>query len=155
MTKLNFWSLQPAKSSAKYQIYRQGRWSVDISKWWSTKKLGVLFDSTCCLDAHIGKLCRSINFNLYSVGKIRKYLDGSAAERWLMPPKHLAWITVAAYYMECCQNMQPGLKCLNWTILALCWENCIGFPWSMGSVTKFSSSPTRHWTVMLHNIWQH
>ena len=27
----------------------------------------------------------------------------------------------------------------------LCWENCIGFLWSIGSVTKRCSSPTRHW----------
>ena len=37
--------------------------------------LGVIFDSTCCLDAHIAKLCKNNNFNLYSVGRIRKYLD--------------------------------------------------------------------------------
>ena len=36
------------------------------------RNLGVIFDSTCCLDAHIAKQCRSINFNLYSVEKIRK-----------------------------------------------------------------------------------
>ena len=35
------------------------------------RNLGVIFHSICCLDAHIAKLCRSINFNLYSVGKIR------------------------------------------------------------------------------------
>ena len=42
--------------------------------------LGLIFDSTCCLDAHIAKLCRSNNFNLYSVGRIRKYLDKPTAE---------------------------------------------------------------------------
>ena len=47
------------------------------------RNLGVIFDSTCCLDAHIAKLCRSINFNLYSVGKIRKYLDGPTAEKMI------------------------------------------------------------------------
>ena len=45
------------------------------------RNLGVIFGSTCCLDAHIAKLCRSINFNLYSVGKIRKYFDGPTAEK--------------------------------------------------------------------------
>ena len=35
------------------------------------RNLGVIFDSTCCLDAHVAKLYRSINFNLNSVGKIR------------------------------------------------------------------------------------
>ena len=36
------------------------------------RNLGVIFDNTCCLDAHIAKS--------YSVGKIRKYLDGPTAE---------------------------------------------------------------------------
>ena len=41
------------------------------------RNLGMIFDSTCCLDAHVAKLWlrRSINLNLYSFGKIRKYLD--------------------------------------------------------------------------------
>ena len=47
------------------------------------RNLCVIFDSTCCLDAHIAKLCRSINFNLYSVGKIRKYHDGPTAEQMI------------------------------------------------------------------------
>ena len=29
------------------------------------RNLGVIFNSTCCLDAHIAKLCRNINFNSY------------------------------------------------------------------------------------------
>ena len=45
------------------------------------RNLGVIFDSTCCLDAHVVILCRSINFNLYSVRKIRKYLDGPTVEK--------------------------------------------------------------------------
>ena len=47
------------------------------------RNLGVIFDSTCCLDAHVAKLCRSINFNLYSVGKIRKYLDEPTVEKMI------------------------------------------------------------------------
>ena len=35
------------------------------------RNLGVIFDSTCWFEAHIAKLCRSIKFNLYSVGNIR------------------------------------------------------------------------------------
>ena len=34
------------------------------------RTLGAIFDSTCCLSEPIVKLCRSINFNLNSVGKI-------------------------------------------------------------------------------------
>ena len=45
------------------------------------RNLGVLFDSTCSLREHVSKLCKSINYNLYSVGKIRKYLDKPTAEK--------------------------------------------------------------------------
>ena len=48
-----------------------------------TRNLGVLFDSTCCLDTHVSKLSKSINFNLYSIGKIRKYLDKSTTEKMI------------------------------------------------------------------------
>ena len=43
------------------------------------RNLCVFFDSTCCLDAHVTKLCRSINFNIG--WKIRKYLDRPTAEK--------------------------------------------------------------------------
>ena len=45
------------------------------------KNLGVSFDSTCSLKDHVAKVCRSINFNLYSIGKIRKYLDRPTVEK--------------------------------------------------------------------------
>ena len=45
------------------------------------KNLGVLFDSTCSLRDHVANVCRSINFNLYSIGKIRKYLDRPTVEK--------------------------------------------------------------------------
>ena len=45
------------------------------------RNLGVLFDSTCCLDAHVSKLSKCINFNLYSIGKIRKYLDKPTTQK--------------------------------------------------------------------------
>ena len=39
------------------------------------RNLGVLFDTTCSLKSHVGKMCSNINYNLYSIGKIRKFLD--------------------------------------------------------------------------------
>ena len=41
----------------------------------------VIFDSTCSLRDHVANVCRSINFNLYSIGKIRKYLDRPTVEK--------------------------------------------------------------------------
>ena len=43
------------------------------------RNLGVLFDLTCSLNDHVSKICKSINYNLYSTGKIRKYLDTQTA----------------------------------------------------------------------------
>ena len=47
----------------------------------SPSNLGVLFDSTCSLNDDVSKICKSINYNLYSIGKIRKYLDTPTAEK--------------------------------------------------------------------------
>ena len=44
------------------------------------RNLGVLFDSSMCLDHHINKLCKSLNYQIFSIGKIRRYLDKSTAE---------------------------------------------------------------------------
>ena len=45
------------------------------------KNLGVIFYSTCSLRDHVANVCRSINFNLYSIGRIRKYLDRPTVEK--------------------------------------------------------------------------
>ena len=45
------------------------------------KNLGVIFDSTCSLKDHVSNVCRSINFNLYSICKIRKYFDRPTVEK--------------------------------------------------------------------------
>ena len=127
---------------------------------------GVIFDSTCCFDAHIAKLCRGIIFNLYSVGKIRKYLDGPSVVKMIYVTVSSPWITVTAYYIN--QNnptsidcsaariMQPGwyLKGASLTIYDLCGDNLIGFPWSIRSIANFCSPPIRHWMAILHNISQ-
>ena len=47
------------------------------------KNLGVIFDSPCSLRDHVAYMCRWINFNLYFIGKIRKYLDGPTVEKLL------------------------------------------------------------------------
>ena len=39
------------------------------------RNLGVRFDSTCSLKSHVQAVCKSANYDLYSLGKIRKYLD--------------------------------------------------------------------------------
>ena len=45
------------------------------------RNLGVTFDSTLSLKTHVANVCKSLNYNIYSIGKIRKYLDRSTAEK--------------------------------------------------------------------------
>ena len=45
------------------------------------KNIGVLFDSTCSVTAHVSNVCKTINYNLYSIGKIRRFLDKSSTEK--------------------------------------------------------------------------
>ena len=45
------------------------------------RTLELFFYSTCSLRDHVSNVCRSINFNLYSIGKIRKYLDRPTVEK--------------------------------------------------------------------------
>ena len=48
------------------------------------RNLGVLFDSTCFLNHHVNKICQNIKYQLYSVGKIRKYLDKPTTEKMII-----------------------------------------------------------------------
>ena len=47
------------------------------------RNLGVLFDSTCCLNDHVNKICKNINYQLYSIGKILKYLYKPTTEKMI------------------------------------------------------------------------
>ena len=49
----------------------------------ATRNLGVLFDSTYCFNDHVNKICQNINYQLYSICKIRKYLDKPTTERMI------------------------------------------------------------------------
>ena len=44
------------------------------------RNLGVLFDSSCSLNQHVNKLCKSLNYSIFNIGKIRRYIDKSTAE---------------------------------------------------------------------------
>ena len=43
----------------------------------------VLFYSTCSHNDHVSKIFKNINYNLYSIGKIRKYLDTPTAQNMI------------------------------------------------------------------------
>ena len=47
------------------------------------RNLLVLFDPTCSLNDYVSKICKSVNYNLYSIRKIQKYLDTPTAEKMM------------------------------------------------------------------------
>ena len=66
------------------------------------KNLGVLFDSTMGLQQHISKLCRSLNYKVYQIGKIRKYINEDSAQM-------LVNATVTAK-LDYCNSLLHGAK---------------------------------------------
>ena len=126
-----------SKISEKHVSIKVGDQSISPSDD-PPRNLGVILDSTGCLDAHIAKLCRSINFNSYSVGKIRKYIDGPTAEKMISATitSRLDYCNSLLYggkqshidRLQCCQNnaarfiskrhkfdhISPVLRKLNW-----------------------------------------
>ena len=79
------------------------------------RNLGVLFDSTCSLNDHVSKICKSINYNLYSIGKIRKYLDTPTAEKMIN--------CSTASRLDYCNSLLYGAKGYNKSQLQLCQNN--------------------------------
>ena len=70
---------QPSTSQSLHISIKVGDQDISPSEE-PPKNLGVIFYSTCSLKDHVSNVCRSINFNLYSIGKIWKYLDRPTVE---------------------------------------------------------------------------
>ena len=76
------------------------------------KNLGVIFNSTCNMKEHIDGLRKSINFNLYSLGKIRKSLDKSCTEKLVN--------CLITSKMDYCNSLMYGLPHNHLEPLQLC-----------------------------------
>ena len=79
------------------------------------KNLGVIFDSTCSLSAHISKVCKSINYHLYSIGKVRKYMDMPTTEKMIN-----ALVTSRLDY---CNSLFHGMSDVQLSRLQRCQNN--------------------------------
>ena len=66
------------------------------------RNLGVLFDATMGLKQHTSKLCQSLNYKIYNIGKIRKYINSDCA-------KTLVNSTVTAK-LDYCNSLLYGIK---------------------------------------------
>ena len=109
------------------------------------RNLGVLFDSTCSLNDHVSKICKSINYNLYSIGKIRKYLHTPTAEKMIN-----CSITSRLDY---CNSLLYGAKGYNISQLQLCQSNAA---WMLSLRRKFDHiTPVlkdQHWLPVEQRI---
>ena len=109
------------------------------------RNLEVIFDSTCCLDVHVAKLCRSINFNLYSVGRIRKYLDWPTAEKMIN-----ATLTSRLDY---CNSLLYGAKQSHIDRLQCCQNNAAKIISKRRKFDHFSPVLREwHWLPVEHRI---
>ena len=79
------------------------------------RNLGVLFDSTCILNEHVSKICKSVNYILYSIEKIRKYLDTPIAEKMM-------YFSIASN-LDSCNSLLYGAKCYKISQLHLYQNN--------------------------------
>ena len=99
------------------------------------RNLGVLFDSTCSLNDHVSQICKIINYNLYSIGKIRKYLATPTAEKMIN-----CSITSRLDY---CNSLLYGAKGYNISQLQLCQNNAAGCrPCAANSQALHGKAPT-------------
>ena len=68
------------KHEPVFRYIHQRWWPVHKSKWWSTYEPWIIFVSTYSLQDYVANVCRSINFNLYSNGKIQKLKSWKVSE---------------------------------------------------------------------------
>ena len=87
-----------------------------------SRNLGVLFDSTCSLSYHVSKNCKSINHNLYSIGKVQKYLDTPTAEKMIN-------FSITSR-LDYCNSLLYGAKGYNISQLRL-YQNNAARMWSL------------------------
>ena len=79
------------------------------------RNLGVIFDSTMCLKSHISKLCKALNYKIYSIGKIRRYLDQPSA-------RTLVNSSITSK-MDYCNSLLYGLDDKTLKPIQLCQNN--------------------------------
>ena len=109
------------------------------------RNLGVLFDSTCSLREHVSKLCKSVNYNLYSVGKIRKYLDTKTAEKIIN--------STVTSRLDYCNSLLYGAKECVISPLQRCQNNAariVSLRWKSDHITPVMKE--LHWLPIKQRI---
>ena len=68
----------------------------------TVRNLGVLFDSTMSMTPHVHNTCKSINFHLQNISRIRKYIDVDTC--------HAAVRALVLSRLDYCNSLLSGLK---------------------------------------------
>ena len=75
---LNYWflvlSLYSTRSISKTHMYLHVNDS-SIKSLPTVRNLGVIFNDTMTISQHVSTVCRSVNYHIRNIGKIRKYID--------------------------------------------------------------------------------
>ena len=66
------------KASSHYSLNIDG---CDISASSHVRNLGVTFDGNINLEKHVNNICRSAYYNIFKIGKVRKYLSQAATKQ--------------------------------------------------------------------------
>ena len=129
---------------------------------WATKESESLFYLTCSLNVSI--TCKSINCNLYSIRKIRKYLDTPTAEKMINCYITHAWIIAIVSFMvqkvtiypsySSARTVPPGFcPCAANSIISLqFWKTYTGCLLSKESNTRCCSSLIKLWILYCMSI---
>ena len=114
-TELLVITSQEHVSNSQGIILNVGGESVEPKPMDPPRNLGVTFDSTMCMKTHISKLCKSLNYKIYSIGKIRKYLDQKTTQTLVN--------SSVTSKMDYCNSLLYGLDDLSLRPIQLCQNN--------------------------------
>ena len=77
--KTDFMDITSSRRSGSTPAIAVGGVSVPSSE--CVRDLGVWFDKHMTMESHIGRVCKSAGFALHQIGRLRKFLDRTSAER--------------------------------------------------------------------------
>ena len=85
----------------------------------AVRNLGVMFDTSLKMDAHVTSICKSANFHLRNIGSIRSCLTDSAAAQ-LVHSLITSRLTIATHYWLVCPRIRFK-NCNGYKIMLLVW----------------------------------
>ncbi|XP_046575832.1 uncharacterized protein LOC124283847 [Haliotis rubra] len=82
---------RPQRLRAKLDLPTFSIWHCEITPSSQVRNLGVVFDSSLCMEPHVNGVCRSAYFHIRNIGLIRRYLDEKTTSA-LVQAKDIPWM---------------------------------------------------------------